>query len=191
MNPEVPIGSDLPDISPAVFVHKIFLWKLMIILWTFLQWQKRELSPVGVEPDASRLPDEHPRLLDHRDFPICHWFITHLSDLSLATAVAHHIIYIASSAHPSCADVLQLRICRMVYHHLNNRFLRMFSLWKLIIILWTFLQWQKRELLALFVIQQDLFHFFITYFAFSFWMTLWMHLIYIHYTKCTNTLQGK
>ena len=89
----------------------------------------------GVESNTSCLLDECPRLLDHRDFPICHWFITHPSDLSLATAVTHHIIYIASSVHPFCTDVLQLHICQMVYHHLNNRFLRMFLLWKLIIIL--------------------------------------------------------
>ena len=27
------------------------------------------MPPVGVEPNASHLPDEPPRLLDHRDFP--------------------------------------------------------------------------------------------------------------------------
>ena len=45
---------------------------MIILLNIPAQWQKRELSLVGVEPDTSHLPDEHPRLLDHRDFPICH-----------------------------------------------------------------------------------------------------------------------
>ena len=33
---------------------------------------EKETPPVGVEPDASHLQDECPRLLDHRGFPICH-----------------------------------------------------------------------------------------------------------------------
>ena len=31
---------------------------------------KGKVPPVGVEPDASPLPDECPRPLDHRDFPV-------------------------------------------------------------------------------------------------------------------------
>lgn len=34
-----------------------------------LIWQKRKFPLVGVKPNASHLPDEHPRLLDHRGFP--------------------------------------------------------------------------------------------------------------------------
>ena len=35
-------------------------------------WLKRKSPPVGVKPNASHLPDECPRLLDHRGFSICH-----------------------------------------------------------------------------------------------------------------------
>ena len=66
---------------------------------------------MGVKPNASHLPDEGPRLLDHRDFPVLSQ-ITHLSDSCMSTAVAINI-YIASSAHPFHADVLQLHICSM------------------------------------------------------------------------------
>ena len=31
--------------------------------------RKGKAPPMGVEPDASHLPDEHPRPLDHRGFP--------------------------------------------------------------------------------------------------------------------------
>ena len=34
-------------------------------------WQKRKSPLVRVEPNASHLPDKHPRPLDHRRFPIC------------------------------------------------------------------------------------------------------------------------
>ena len=74
---------------------------------------ERESSPMGVKPDASHLLDEHPRPLDHRDFLICHCFITHACDFRLATTVALSINYIASSVHPFHADVLQLHICSM------------------------------------------------------------------------------
>ena len=40
-------------------------------LETLIQ-QKRKSPLVGVKPDASHLPDECPRLLDHRGFLICH-----------------------------------------------------------------------------------------------------------------------
>ena len=49
---------------------------------------------MGVEPDASHLLDEHPRLLDHRDFPDLS-LITHPSDLSLGHCCGFHIIYIS------------------------------------------------------------------------------------------------
>ena len=32
--------------------------------------EKGKVPLVGVKPDASCLPDEHPRPLDHRDFPV-------------------------------------------------------------------------------------------------------------------------
>ena len=66
---------------------------------------------VGVEPNASHLPDECPRLLDHRDFPDVSQ-ITYPSDSCMSTTVAINI-HKASSAHPFCTDVLQLRICSM------------------------------------------------------------------------------
>ena len=40
---------------------------------------KEKVPLVGVETDASCLPDECPRLLDHRDFPVLS-LITHPSD---------------------------------------------------------------------------------------------------------------
>ena len=64
---------------------------------------------VGVEPDASHLPDEYPRPLDHRDFPVLSQ-ITYPSDSCMSTAMAINICK-ASSVHPFYADVLQLRIC--------------------------------------------------------------------------------
>ena len=67
------------------------------------------MPPVGVKPNASHLPDKCPRLLDHRDFPVLS-LITYPSDSCMSTAVAINI-YIASSAYPFCADVLQLCIC--------------------------------------------------------------------------------
>ena len=67
------------------------------------------MPPVGVKPNASHLPDECPRLLDHRDFPDLSQ-ITYPSDSCMSTAVAINI-YKASSVHPFCTDVLQLCIC--------------------------------------------------------------------------------
>ena len=45
---------------------------------------------VGVEPDASHLLDECPRLLDHRDFPVLSQ-ITYPSDSCMSTAVVINI----------------------------------------------------------------------------------------------------
>ena len=42
--------------------------------------EKVKVPPVGVEPNAFQLPDECPRLLDCRDFPVLS-LITHPSDL--------------------------------------------------------------------------------------------------------------
>ena len=41
--------------------------------------EKGKSPPVGVKPNGSHLLDEHPRLLDHRGFPIYH-LITYPSD---------------------------------------------------------------------------------------------------------------
>ena len=84
---------------------------------------EKETPLVGVEPDASYLPDECPRLLDHRGILICH-LITYPSDSSMSTAVAINIIYKTSSAHCICAVVTTAHLFHasvwMVYHHLNN-----------------------------------------------------------------------
>ena len=37
--------------------------------------EKGKSPPVGVEPNASHLPDEHPRPLDHRGFPNLSWML--------------------------------------------------------------------------------------------------------------------
>ena len=82
---------------------------------------KKGKSPlVGVEPDASCLPDECPRLLEHRGFPICH-LITYPSD-SLYVHCCGNQYYLQdiicavvfTTAHLFHASVW------MVYHHLNN-----------------------------------------------------------------------
>ena len=45
--------------------------------------RKGKAPPVGVKPDASHWPDEHPRPLDNRGFPDLSP-ITHPSELSMA-----------------------------------------------------------------------------------------------------------
>ena len=103
-------------------------WKLINNSFETLIWQKRISPPVGVKPNASHLPDEHPRLLDHRGFPICHislfWVIHMWSLLWLS------IIYKMSSAHPIHAVFTTAHLfCTsawMVYHHLNNLILMCF-----------------------------------------------------------------
>ena len=49
---------------------------------SFIRDRKGKAPPVGVEPNASHLPNEHPRPLDHRGFPDLSP-ITHPSDLSM------------------------------------------------------------------------------------------------------------
>ena len=42
---------------------------------------KGKVPLVGVKPDASHLPDEHPRLVDHTDFPVLQWALkNHLDE---------------------------------------------------------------------------------------------------------------
>ena len=46
---------------------------------------------MGVKPDASHLPDECPRPLDHRGFPICHRSLVQVIHWFMSTAVANNI----------------------------------------------------------------------------------------------------
>ena len=59
------------------YIVDIFL-KILNILLKHSNWQKRESPPVGFEPNASHLPDEHPTARPQRT-PILP--ITHPSDL--------------------------------------------------------------------------------------------------------------
>ena len=117
----------------------------ILIFFQTLCWQKRESPPVGFEPNASRLPDEHPTARPQR-IPVLP--ITYPSDLLWSHWAVTNIIYKMSSVHPICTCVTTAHLfCAsvwMAYHHLNNEFSSVFLVLKILIFFQT-LCWQKRE----------------------------------------------
>ena len=109
--------------------NKLMLkWKLINNSFETLIWQKRKSPLVRVEPNASCLPDKHPRLLDHRGFLICHRSLIRV--IHMWSLLWLLIIYMMSSAHPIHAVLTTAHLfCTsawMVHHHLNNLILKCF-----------------------------------------------------------------
>ena len=80
---------------------------------------------MGVKPDASHLPDECPRLLDHRGFLIClrsliqvihAWPLNCDNQYYLQDVICTLHLHSVTTAHLFCTSVW------MVYHHLNPFF---------------------------------------------------------------------
>ena len=84
---------------------------------------EKETPLVGVKPNASCLPDEHPRLLDHRGFPICPrslFQVIHVWSLNCDYQLFTRChLQIPSAQCFTTAHLFHASIW-MVYHHLNN-----------------------------------------------------------------------
>ena len=92
---------------------------------------KGKVPPVGVEPNVSQLLHKHPRLLDHRDFPVLSWSLIQVilkcPLLWLSIFTKHHLHIPSVQMCYNCISLLH--ICQMAHHHLNIWFLRMFTKW--------------------------------------------------------------